>query len=203
MLTFMSEVNVILQQVMPEIESAKRFGVRQLQDGTKLYGRVPHVAPDAWFHLCFAPLSEERLDRLECVLQRPIPSSYRDFLAKVSNGLDIFCGSLSLDGLREDFTRSGDAVWQPFSIGTPNLDERLPDALQEHFFIGGYQDDASLLYMCGKQVCRCSRTSVRALNVWTDLADMLVSEVARLGTLFDALGRRKYPNQSTAPVNAL
>lgn len=185
-------------EIMAVLETASALGWRMLPDGTQLIGRVPHVAPEAWLHQVFRPLSPEEIAQLERRLRRPVPQDYRELLLS-ANGLGVFSDSLSLDGLRKNYARTGDDRWQPYSIETPNVFERPRDAEEDCFFIGGYRYDGSLLYLRGKEVFRCARRSAKPLNHWAGLWDMLAREVLRLASLFDAHGRKLAPKVPTTP----
>lgn len=188
------------EKVLQVVDQARRFGSRTLADGTLLAGHVPHVAPEAWFHQVFPPLSEADVVQLEReILRRAIPPAYRAFLTGCSNGLRLFSGSLSLYGLRRNYIRTGDAVWQPFAIETPNLYERPRDASNSCFFIGGYNWDGSRLYIEGEEVFRCSRRSAEPLDRWEGFWDMLLRETERLSMLFDENGRERDSSVPTTP----
>lgn len=188
-----------IEKAFKVLAQASSFGIRQLNDGTRLFGRATHVAPEAWLHLIFPPLIEAEVEILEQTLRRQIPKPYRTFLTKFGNGINIFSGSLSLDGMRKSNDRTGDGNWQPFAIETPNLYERPRDAESRHFFIGGFEEDGSLLYLENDKVIRCDRASVKPLNEWGSLSEMIGSEVKRLSELFDEYGRKRDPDKPTTP----
>jgi hypothetical protein len=185
-------------EVVAILERATPLGVRSLDNGTKLIGHVPHVAPQAWLHVMFSPLNEEQVCNLEQTLQRNIPPDYREFLLSFGNGLCAFSDNLSLYGLQL-ISRSGDNMWQPFPLDTPNFYERPPDASEQAFFIGGYEQDGSLLYLEKGQVFRCNRNAATPLNKWPSFKEMLVAEVKRISTLFDDEGRLKDADAITTP----
>ncbi len=187
-------------RVVKLVNSYEHLGKRSLPNGTRLIGHVPHVAPQAWLHVLFPPLTGDQLSQVEREIDRQLPRAYADFLAK-SNGLWLFSGALTLDGLRWSYVRSGDAVWQPFSIATPNVNERPRGAKGSAVFVGGYQFDGSLLYIDADalRTYRCARTSANPLNEWPSFEAMLEAEATRLATLFDQSGRRIGPNVPTTP----
>ena len=186
-------------EILSIIEKAKSLGFRVLENGTQLVGAVPHVAPEAYIHKVFAPLSENQILYLEgAVLKRSIPASYKELLAHC-NGLSLFSGSLSLDGYRKSYTRHGDEVWQPFAIETPNLIERPADAERDAFFVGGYKADGSVLYILEGKAYRSPRRSAKPLNEWNNFWEMLLSETRRLAELFDETGRKTNPNLPVTP----
>ncbi len=186
------------------IAEAKHLGSRRLDNGTELIGHVPHVAPQAWLHIIFAPLDHMQIQQVERDIGRKLPMEFREFLQK-SNGLSLFSGALSLYGWRSNFNRSEDQAWQPFSIRTPNVSERPSDAHDSLVFIGGYRADGSRLYIDPRDslVHRCSRDSAKPLTTWQDFDTMLASEVERLAAMFDQTGKKVDPRLSTAPADAL
>ena len=182
------------------LKNYRQLGQKKLPNGTLLVGRAPHIAPEAWLHRVFAPLAEKELGFLEKQLGESIPPSYRRFLLH-SNGLAVFNTTLSMDGLRSNYKRTGnDASGQPFDIVTPNTTEK-PDDADGLFFIGGYDWDGSKL---------CIRRSDEKVFVreagtgalqsgWKNFDAMLSSELKRLKALFDSSGREVDSQQSTLP----
>lgn len=187
-------------RILETIATYEMIGVRVLQDGAKLTGHVPHVAPLAWFHQVFPPLTLGEIQRIEANIEIAIPDVFSAFLQK-ANGLYIFSGDLYIRGLRRNYSRSIEAVWQPFSILTPNVDERPRNAKKTHLFIGGYEPDGSQLYIdvSDQSVYRCTQRSVKPLYKWPSFEVMLESEVQRLTTLFDHQGRLLNPKLPTTP----
>lgn len=188
-----------LDRLISSLEQYAHLGNRTLPNGTKLIGHVPHVAPEAYLHILFAPLNERDVRQLELRLPCAIPHAVATFLMR-TNGLYLFSGSLSIDGLRFSNVRSG-AVRQPFSILTPNIDERPRSSKASYLFIGGYGCDGSLLYCDtgSPTVYRCSSRSARPLNEWPSFEEMIESEFNRLATHFDSKGQRINPLRPTTP----
>src|SRR5688572_22835407 len=179
-------------EVLKIINRAKNFGFKEQGDGTKLFGHTPHVAPLAWFHKMFPPITEIEILKLEKNLKQDIPKPYKNFLTNENNGLSLFSGSLSLDGYRKHYNRKS-FDFLPFDLITPNVHERPNDATENQFFIGGYNWDGSLVYVDKKTygIHRCSRERIEPLNTWKSLDDFLSKEVKRLSMLFDENGVEK------------
>ncbi len=190
-----------LNRVWRILESYSHLGERTLANGTRLIAPAPHVAPEAWLHQIFAPIDDQGIARLESDLGGPLPDEFTQFLMR-NNGLGIFSYSISIFGLRTSFARTGDAVWQPFSLLTPNIRERPRDAKASFCFMGAYRDDASLLYIdtTDHQVYRCERHSAKPLNRWDDFSTMLESETERISQLFDLEGRPFDPHALKTPA---
>lgn len=183
------------QETFLVLKRAESLGIRTLPNGTRLIGHVPHVAPEAWFHKIFAPISDHEINQLENEIGIKFPEIFRDFLT-LANGIGIFSGALSIDGFRTSWARTGDEVWQPFSIITPNTVERLRDSKESYLYIGGYPSgNGYYLYMDVNDlaVYRSTRRSAKPLQRWNSFPEMLVSETKRLATLFDEHGRRIDP----------
>jgi len=179
-----------LKEVYSIVDKGKALGEKVLPNGTRLVGHVPHIAPEARLHLIFPPLTEKDIDYIEGQLGKDIPSSLQVFFFH-HNGISLFSGSLSIDGLRRNYNREGDDVWQPFDLLVTNEFESPDDFKENYILIGGYRQDGSRLYidnLSGK-VYRSSRESSKPLNEWSGFEEMLLSETLRLSKLFDEQGK--------------
>jgi hypothetical protein len=186
------------------LERYKSLGYRELGNGTKLIGHVPHVAPEAWHHRIFPPLNENSIREIEKIIHMALPDSYVEFL-KSTNGINMFSDSLSFSGLRLSYVRVGDESIQPYHIKTFNLYERPEDSENSFVFVGHYFDDGSLLYIDKSDgaVYRCTRESSKPLNRWDDFWGMLLSETIRLSKLFDRQGKKIDPDKPTKPEDEI
>ena len=171
--------------------------VEHRRDGkAEAFGRAPDLAPQAVLHRLFPPVTSALLKEADDALGRPLPGPYVRWLER-SNGLWLFAGSLSLDGIRDE--PDVDGTPQPFDLLRLNLSERPGDASDGMLFVGGYDADGSLLYLDDDdRVHRCPRESVEPLTSWPSFAEMLHAEFHRLDALFGEDGRRVSPG-STAP----
>jgi hypothetical protein len=185
---------------MEIIESAKSFGFRQLPNGARLYGHVPHVAPEAWLHEVFAPLSDSDIQSLDRAIGLALPADFRTFL-RLANGMGLFSGSLAIDGKRTSYVRVGDDAWQPFCIVAANVEERPRQAKPWQLIVGGYRSDGSLVSIDVRDgsAFRTKARSSKIVNQWSSFWTMLSSEACRLAALFDTLGHR-LSEESTAPA---
>ncbi len=186
------------ETILQTISQAKSFGFRVLANGTHLYGQVPHVAPEAWLHQVFAPLTEQEIVWLEEKMKLPIPHDLRQFFL-LANGVGLFSVSLSIYGKKTSYVRSGDDAWQPFCILSANTLERPTHAKPSQIVIGGYQDDGSLLFLDLEDgtAFRTRSRSKKILNQWPDFWTMLKAETDRLAKLFDPAGRKLYDGSTT------
>lgn len=184
------------------LEKAAKYGVRHAGTGAILYGHVLHRAPEAWFHEIYPPLDSNELSQLEESLATTIPPTYREFLTTYSNGITLFSCNLSFDGLRRNYKRDTDSSRQPFDIIRYNVDERPENSKDTYFYIGGYTDDGSLLFLDSSSdfVYRCDRDNASILyNRWNNFSEMLCSEVERISGLFDEFGKELNPDVPTTP----
>ena len=189
-----------LDAVMEAASRAARFGTATSDNGARMFGHVPFVAPQAWFHILFPPLDEAALGQLERSLMRPIPGPYRDLL-RVTNGLHLFGGELALYGRRTDYSRKPE-IRLPFDLTDPNVHERPRAADPSWFIFSFYQEDGSPAYMDPKdnRVYRGSRDLTRPrLNQWSSLDDYLEQEIGRMAPLFDERGRLRDDSIPTTP----
>ena len=186
-----------LQEVTEIMRRARHLGERVLDGGTRMIGHVPHVAPQAWLHILFSPLSDDEIGEVESEIGIAIPESLKVFYS-LANGISLFSGSLAIYGRRDNYKRTVDSARQPFSITTPNTVERLRDAKGSYLFIGGYPSQKGY-YLCvdirDLRVYRCTRESAKPLANWGSFEEMLVAEANRLALLFDREGRRINPDQ--------
>lgn len=192
-----------LDVVLGIVSLAEPLGVHVTSMGARLVGHVPHVAPEAYLHIVFPPLSEADMTALEGELRRPLPVAYRTLLG-VTNGLTLFSGSLSIYGRRTSYVRTGDEARQPFSVVTPNAYERPSNLPADAIIVGGYYEDGSRVYVSASgETVRCDRDDATPLNRWPDLLTMVTEEAQRLMSYFDESGRVRDGGDGTAPLPAL
>lgn len=159
------------------------------------------MAPQAWFHAIFPPLENEDVISLDRDIGIQIPDSYRSFLLNCGNGLKLFSGTLTLDGLRKISGRGLEAAWQPFSLITPNTIERPSDLDKEYLIIGGYgYDDSKLVMAPDGKVYYCLNGSANFLENWDSFEELLLTEISRISGLFDGDGKRTVEGKLTVPL---
>lgn len=165
------------------------LGLEDRPNGTRLIGRAPHVAPLAWLHQLFSPLTDSELAQLEAKLGKSLPKELNQFF-RLSNGLKAFSDALTIFGLPRSNTR-GPAIREPYDLALETLHTRhLPGIL----CIGGLGDDF-VYYKDGPDgggsVLACRKGNLGSpVNEWPSFWAMLKSETDRLATQFDAAGRR-------------
>jgi len=193
-----------LAEVFEVIRQASAFGEATSENGAHMYGHVPHVAPEAWFHIVYPGLDDREIADIEGGLRRPIPLGYRQLL-RVTNGLTLFSGALDLEGRRRDYSRRV-SIRLPFDLADPNTHERPRAADPSWFIFGFYQSDGSRAWIDPRDgdVYRGNRDLTHPyLNQWPSLDDFLIAEVTRLSSHFDGFGRRLNPTRPTTPDSEL
>ncbi|MCD0464945.1 SMI1/KNR4 family protein [Flavobacterium sp. ENC] len=194
-----------LEVLKKELYKFENLGVQKSENGTILIGKAIHVAPLAWLNKIYPILGDEDILLLGKELKTEIPKDYKFFLTNFSNGLNIFVSTFSMYGLRKELGRSIEASRQPFSIFTPNLQERPKNAKDNYFFIGGYNWDGSKLYIDNvtNKVHYCAEWDATSLYEWNSFEEMIVSEVKRITSLFDEKGIILNINKHTTPIETL
>ncbi|BDC99592.1 hypothetical protein PEPS_18730 [Persicobacter psychrovividus] len=184
------------------IEDLKKFeslGVEVLDDGTRLIGKAPFIAPLARVHLLYAGIYDGEIDYLESQVGCKFPNSLRLFF-QCFNGLMLF-NCVSVYGLRKNNERSIDSTWQPFDFIFYNNEEKLPGLPNDMVVIGGYRWNGSKLCLNLKteEVIFSSTDSYKELMKWSSLEEMLGSELNRLSNRHTKEGKN-IPYRPTVPM---
>jgi hypothetical protein len=150
---------------------------------------VPHVAPLAFLHRLFPPLSEEKIDDALGSFGLSVPHQLREFW-RAFNGADFFSLHLAIYGFRMSFDRSIFADPQPFSFLDRNTFERPIKMPLSHTIAGRYHLDGSLVVLQHDSavVERWSVDFATRFNTWPNFENFLKLELSRLSTLFDSSG---------------
>lgn len=185
-----SDAERLHARLMRIVHRWDHLGVERMPNGALYIGRVPHQGSRAWLHRVFGPAAEAAIARIEQGFPGRVPREYRDFLA-TANGLNLFTRRLCIYGIRAGINRSLNAPAQPFDLGRPNREERVPGVPADAFFVGSYAATGDKLAILGetRTVIRCSRTAPDPLQSWPSFAEMLHSEVERYAALCDEEGR--------------
>ena len=174
------------------------------ENGSILLKNVPHIAPKAYLHSLYAPLEAKELHELEATISYPLPEELKQ-LYKIVNGIDLYCGTLYLYGLRKDNARTVLAtIQQPFDISLPN-NTSFGYHIKKAIYIGGYKYDGSVIgyEIESGQIFRQSKSDKNVLNRWSNLNEFIFSEYERLSTLIDLNGNKQEGVKSTVPDSHL
>ncbi len=177
------------------------LGEKRTANNSRLIGNPNTDKPFYWLIKIFAPLRyEEILTLTDRII---LPNEYKEFLANCCNGLDLFFGTLSLFGYRENMNRNyNDVIQQPFNILTVNLKEKPKNSKDEYFFIGSYNWDGSLVYINirDNNVHLCKSDDATSLYSWESFESFLSSELERICSLRKDDGSEIDSEKSTLPV---
>lgn len=189
-----------LNAMIRMLTSYEDSGKRVMSNGTVLYGKAPHVGEEAWLHGVFSSCPHSGLDEIEQKTGKSLPAILRKFLL-AANGLEIFSGTLSLYGWRENCSRTvEDVLSQPYSIITPQVEERPRWLPEDCWILGSYDWDGTVVCLDGRNsvTARCV-DSGDAVCEWKTLNAFLQGEAKRLPELFDDFGVPLDDDASTLP----
>jgi hypothetical protein len=191
-----------LEEIIAKLRVLNDQGSKEVLNGTQLIGRFPPLpdgtGTDAYLHVFYAPINCEQVGLLEKQIARHIPGDLKDLLMHC-NGFSLFAGSLSIGGLRFDYSRnSADEARQPISLeygntrdrpleGEPGK-ERFADNSHDIRF-GFYSKDPGFeltMKLNGdRRVFAVPRYRMEPiLYEWPDLKTLLHSEVERMSELY-------------------
>ncbi|MBB3205570.1 hypothetical protein FHS27_001370 [Rhodopirellula rubra] len=178
------------------------LGCKTMKNGARLFGKVPHFGQRAYLHATYPPCPEEGIRKIESAVGMKLPTPLRQFLS-LSNGLEVFFGTLSIFGWRENFKRTEEAVQsQPYSIITPNTVERPAWLGEKYWIVGSYNWDGSPVCVEeGSRIRVRDPDSGEILSEWKTLNDFLKSEAVRLRKFFDDDGKEIDEDANTLPGN--
>jgi len=184
-----SDPNDFRKALLQKLARWDSLGHRITPSGAVQIGHVPHVAPLAWFHELYPPISEA--DRAS--LAKSIPGYQRSqlgFVHAAFNGLNLFSSNFFLFGKRKNFDRtSGDAFpWDLQSTYSSNKRRLPPDSL----IVGGSHALPHGIYFVEKSDGSVDaldrRLGFNCLFSWPSVLACLFSEINRLEEMFDGTG---------------
>lgn len=159
-------------------------------NGTRLIGKFPPrkdgLFSDAYLHEVYAGLAEDGIDDLEALVGKKLPEQLRAFYRQV-NGLRIFAGSLSIRGLRRDYTRDiGTRL--PVSLEYGNTVEKPAGGTPSQLRFGGYSAQGTELVIDlddPAEIWAVPRfRSSPVLYRWSSLDELLAAEVDRMSEIY-------------------
>jgi SMI1-KNR4 cell-wall len=163
-------------------------------DGTRWIGHISHCAPEAHLHGLYGPLRESQIEELQDQLERDFPASFRRFL-RLHNGACVFTLFINVYGLRTSWTRTDliAAAQQPFSMLTPNVEERPSGAPDDMLFIGSTGDGRNPIGMLpdGEVLQWIADSSMMPSRRYENVFEFLLTETRKAQQLFDEKGKRK------------
>jgi hypothetical protein len=179
--------NFFNEKILMPLEEWAHLGETTNDMGTRLIGHTPHVAPEAYVNVVYAPINSNDLNEFTQRLGRPIPHQLSEFLS-YANGLMIYSGALRVKGYRPLKRKPNSDVYDYAScIMTDN--SRNMNGLKEHdTVVAWYKADGSyvLLDEDGKAVRFDPKVGGHVIQEWPDFDTWLSSEIAILNEKYKA-----------------
>lgn len=191
------------QKIIELLYKYSKYGIKKNEEGTLLIGHPNYLKEDWWLVEMFPLLKDEDIMYIKMNYMPTIPKAYENFLKNVSNGIIFQFGAFYLYGYVSSNNRDINAR-QPYDLLLPNVEERdlFNNVQKTYFFIGGYADDGSQLYIdvLTNKVHLCSENDATSLFSWNSFDDMLISELTRLYTLYSDDGKIIDEEKSVSPM---
>lgn len=142
--------------------------------------RPDGLFPLAYLHEIFAPLCEQEIQCLEQLIERQLPQELANFY-RCANGLTLFSASLSISGLRKDYSRRP-GTRLPVSLEYGNTKERPSTAPCDHINLGFYSyGDGYHVWMTPSGMVYVTAGSLsESIRSWHSLWAFLDTEIDRL-----------------------
>lgn len=188
----------VFNDVLFVVERWASRGERILANGARLICPTPQVAPKAYLHVLYAPLSSESIRELDAEFEMRFPKSFQELLRR-SNGLDLFSGFLSIWGVRKSWARTGDEGWQPYDIVYHNrgLGAPQPNGSQPVVNFGSSADGENWCFFeqleNGYRVGETPRHEFAPIRYWPNFETWIREQLAELEVLFDEEGKQIAP----------
>ena len=168
-------------------------GEKLLENGTRLICPTPHIAPQAWLHVLFPPLSDEGVRQLAELSGFDLPDDFRSFLQR-SNGARLF-SEISIWGRRRSYVRVGDDAWQPYDLLDHNTASMLPAGSPSTVLYFGGDDRGSNWcyfegYEGGYRVGETLRNDFSPIQYWPGFSQWLRERIDTYSSLYDAEGKK-------------
>lgn len=154
--------------------------------GTRLIGHTPHIAPKAYMHVVYAPLSGTDEQEFCERLGRPVPPQQMGFLRQ-ANGLVAFSNTIRVFGYVPLARRASTHIYNyPPGILVPNVSARIRGLSQLAVVVGWYQADGSYVSIeeDGTAVRFDARGTGQKIEDWPDFQTWLSSEISALHQLW-------------------
>lgn|GEM_PF-1759991 len=163
------------------LNEVKKDGEQRLENGVWLVRPAPEIAPKAWTHIVYPPLSESDINDLELQLSFRFPSQIRNFFLHF-NGASFFGSQLTLWGKRSSYSRQGISSWQPFDIVSHNApSERPPGSPYSIVYFGSTECGDKRLFVSKDGVIGKTPTQVFRSEVsWPDFESFFQSQFVML-----------------------
>lgn len=161
------------------------------QLGGRRVGHTPWVGSMGYLHILYPPAQLDDIASIAPTVGRQPPDSYVQLLRRF-NGLNLFADSLAIYGLRAHYDRRPEAaMWQPYDVGTGNLDRTGLET--DDFCLGciGPDRDKIVLRARTNDVARLEAASHTFVEAWPSLSVFLRDECTRFAECFETSGHIK------------
>lgn len=154
------------------------------EQGTKLIGHAPQIAPKAYQHVVYKPLESSEIANLRAKLGHQLPTQLQT-LFEFANGMMIFLGSIRVLGYvpiesQVEIT----AHTYPSDIVLPNVSARIRGLSDSELVIGWYKKDSSYAIVGADGTVTRYDTfgNGEVVQSWPDIANWLLAEADRLNS---------------------
>ena len=183
----------LFDDVLTMISRWSPKGEQLLSSGVRLVCPVPHVAPEAWLHVLFPPLTKPEIEEMEKQLHALLPDDFKNFLLS-ANGLEMFAYTISIWGIRKSLERAGDEAWQPFNLTSHNDEADRPDGSPDAviYFASTNGGDSWCFFEFDEnnyRVGKTDRDNFQPTAYWPNFDAWLRDEMESIETVFDSEGR--------------
>lgn len=180
--------------IVNKLKSLDDRGSKVLEDGTVLIRETPPredgLFRDSYLHEIYRGLTKDQIDQLQVLIGHNLPDDLKGFYHQI-NGMSLFAGSLSIQGLRKVDTRDP-AVRLPISLEYGNVldvpirqEKEDIDQIRFGFFSAGDGAEIAIKLDGRRTIYAYPRYESRpVLFEWPDLEFMLLSEIERMIVLF-------------------
>lgn len=167
------------EKVLRLLETSSNAGDSTNEMGTRLIGHVPQIAPKAYMHVVYAPLTEAQLREFRGRLGRPVPAEYGEFLTH-ANGLSLFVGEMRVLGYVPTMRRASTSVHNyPSNVMIPNVSARIAGLSHGAVVVGWYRADGSYVAIeeNGTVIQLDSKLRVGCMQTWPSFDSWVTSEI--------------------------
>ena len=186
---------------LAELLADQGWAVAKESASASLYKHTPWVAPEAYLHWLFKPVTPRALEETRTLLA--IRDEWPDFLS-IQNGAMLYSDSLSIFGAVESGTllnRNSPHDLGPYSL----LDQKRKSAGfgDDAIIIGTYPYDGSQVVLRNNDgaviVFSKIGSTYKTGRAWNSATRWITEELGRLKTLFDSSGKILVDRSNTLP----
>jgi hypothetical protein len=174
----MKKISSVIESVL---HWASQRGEKLLDNGVRLVEPAPDIAPKAWRHIVYPPITENEILGIETTLRQRLPQDLREFY-KNYNGISLFGGGVTIWGKRQDYVREGDGMWQPFDLVQHNAAGNRPSGSPyQLIYFGSSERGSNRLFFepDSGEIGKTSAYSFTEIVRWPNFKAFILSEIAK------------------------